>query len=111
MNIGNTQQVAFQGRTAKTKDGNEYKKTHIASNSMLLGSVLGPAAYDIHKVGGFKNFWAKLKAGDQTLKSINLKFGLITTGIAIAGGAIINYLINNARAKKADAKPKEGTLA
>lgn len=111
MNIGNTQQVAFQGRVAKTKDGSEYKKTHIASNSLIMASVVGPAIYDIKKVGGFKNFWAQFKAGDKSLKSINLKFGLILTGIAIGGGAILDSIINNSRAKKADAKAKEGTLA
>ena len=53
--------LAFKGAIDKTKNGNEYKKSSMGINLGIGLPMVGFAAYDVVKNGGFKKCFEMMK--------------------------------------------------
>ena len=108
----NMNSMAFKGKTAKTKKGNEYKKATAFKTIGTVGGLVGGVALSrtpIAQVGA-------LELATKLAKTPNKLF-LATSGIIVAGiaaitlasramGAIPDAIINHCRKHKADKADK-----
>lgn len=109
MSVGSVNSVAFTGKTAKTKNGNEYKKSNaakIGTGVFCLAAQGGAVAY-IKKSGSLDSI-VELASEMKQISKGKVK-GLFAAAMAISLaaniglGALIDKHINKERAQKADA--------
>ena len=109
MNVGSVNSVKFGSKLSVTKEGNEYKKTHMG---LKAGIILGGGGFLALGLGGnimasggnakkgFKGFFA-------TFKKLKPAIGAILTTAVVAGvlggiGAIHDAIVNNKIRKNVD---------
>lgn len=95
--------VPFQGKTEAEVD---YKPSTIGVNLGIGLPIVGFAAYDVIKNGGFKKCWEMVSKEPQKLASFDLKYSIISLVGGIGLGYLVDYYINKSRRQKAEAAAK-----